>query len=82
MTPNRSAMPRAISPGMTASGVDAHGDVRIAELAAHPFFLATLFVPQVASAKEHPHPLIRGFAAAAVEWNRRGERGSIFAAQA
>ncbi len=34
------------------------------ELPAHPFFVATLFLPQLRSAPGRPHPLLAGFAAA------------------
>jgi CTP synthase (UTP-ammonia lyase) len=33
------------------------------EIADHPFFLATLFLPQARSSSGHPHPLIAGYAA-------------------
>lgn len=48
--------------GMRFTGHDESGEVRVAELPGHPFFLATLFQPELAS--EAPHPLIRGFAQA------------------
>ncbi len=48
--------------GMRFTGHDESGEVRVAELPDHPFFLATLFQPELAS--EAPHPLIRGFAQA------------------
>jgi CTP synthase (UTP-ammonia lyase) len=41
--------------------------VRIVELPAHPFFVGTLFVPQVASTPERPHPVVLGFADAAIK---------------
>lgn len=50
--------------GLATSGTGADGEVRIVEFAAHPFFLATLFVPQARSAPGRPHPVIAGFAAA------------------
>ncbi|MFI1988091.1 hypothetical protein [Actinoplanes sp. NPDC020271] len=46
--------------GMRFTGHDESGEVRVAELPGHPFFLATLFQPELAS--EPPHPLIQGFA--------------------
>ena len=49
------------------TGSDAEGDVRVVELPDHPFFIATLFVPQLRSAAERPHPLVTAFVAAAVE---------------
>lgn len=42
-------------------GSDAEGEVRVVELRSHPFFVGTLFVPQLRSQAERPHPLILGF---------------------
>ncbi|MFF8606023.1 hypothetical protein ACF06X_08805 [Streptomyces sp. NPDC015346] len=53
--------------GLRFSGVDEAGDVRIAELPDHPFFLATLFQPELAGDGARPHPIIRAMAAAAVD---------------
>jgi CTP synthase (UTP-ammonia lyase) len=44
--------------GLTVSGTDQDGEPRILELPAHPFFLATLFVPQTSSTPAAPHPLL------------------------
>ncbi|MEV8522777.1 MULTISPECIES: CTP synthase C-terminal region-related (seleno)protein [unclassified Streptomyces] len=52
--------------GLVFSGTDGDGEVRIAELPRHPFFLATLFQPELSGDGTRPHPLIRGLAAAAV----------------
>lgn len=52
--------------GMRFSGVDEAGEVRIAELPDHPFFLATLFQPELAGDGTRPHPIIRALASAAV----------------
>jgi CTP synthase (UTP-ammonia lyase) len=46
------------------SGVDTAGEARIVELPDHPFFLATLFVPQTSSQPGAPHPLLTGLLAA------------------
>jgi CTP synthase (UTP-ammonia lyase) len=51
-------------------GSDAEGAVRAVELAGHPFFVGTLFLPQLRSAPSHPHPLISGFIRACL--NDRG----------
>ncbi|MFF5082701.1 hypothetical protein ACFY36_37145 [Actinoplanes sp. NPDC000266] len=51
--------------GMRFSGTDDEGDVRVAELPGHPFYLATLFQPELAGDGADPHPVIRGFALAA-----------------
>ena len=50
-----------------------HGDVRATELPSHPFFIATLFQPQLGSDRGHPHPLITAFleAAANCQANRQ-----------
>ena len=42
-------------------GSDDEGVVRVVELAGHPFFVGTLFVPQLISTASAPHPLIAGF---------------------
>jgi CTP synthase (UTP-ammonia lyase) len=42
-------------------GSDDEGVVRVVELAEHPFFVGTLFVPQLISTPSAPHPLISGF---------------------
>lgn len=52
--------------GMRISGVDREGHARIIELPCHPFFLITLFVPQMRSLPDAPHPLVLGFVNAAV----------------
>jgi CTP synthase (UTP-ammonia lyase) len=51
--------------GLRVSGAGADGEVRLIELPGHPFFLATLFLPQSRSAPGAPHPLLAGWAAAA-----------------
>jgi len=50
--------------GLTVSGTGASGEVRMIELAEHPFFMATLFLPQTRSTASSPHPLIAGYATA------------------
>jgi CTP synthase (UTP-ammonia lyase) len=51
--------------GMRFTGVDDDGEVRVAELPEHPFFLTTLFQPELAGDGTSAHPVIRGFAQAA-----------------
>jgi CTP synthase (UTP-ammonia lyase) len=46
-------------------GRDAAGEVRLVELTAHRFFLATLFLPQLSSSAARPHPLIVAYLQAA-----------------
>jgi CTP synthase (UTP-ammonia lyase) len=47
--------------GMVVAATGQAGEMRALELRGHPFFLATLFQPQLSSSREHPHPLIEGF---------------------
>lgn len=51
--------------GMVFSGYDDAGDPRIAEPPDHPFYLATLFQPEVSDDGTRPHALIQAFARAA-----------------
>ncbi|MFI8519348.1 hypothetical protein ACIGEZ_16150 [Streptomyces sp. NPDC085481] len=51
--------------GLRFTGADEEGQVRIAELPGHPFFLATLFQPELAGDGTRPHPIVRAFARAA-----------------
>ncbi len=50
--------------GMVFSGHAEDGGVRVAELPRHPFFLATMFQPELAGDGRRPHPVISAFAAA------------------
>ena len=47
--------------GFKIVGSDKHKEARIIELTNHPFFIATLFVPQDNSTMEKPHKLITEF---------------------
>lgn len=51
--------------GLGVSAVDDRGEPRVLELAGHPFFFATLYVPQVRSRAGSPHPLVAALVAAA-----------------
>jgi CTP synthase (UTP-ammonia lyase) len=51
--------------GVRFSGHDDQGQVRIAELPGHPFFVCTLFQPELSDGTR-PHPVVRALAAAAV----------------
>lgn len=53
--------------GLHIAGYDTDGDVRILELTTHPFFIATLFLPQLNSTAAQPHPLIVAYLQRAVE---------------
>ena len=59
--------------GLHASGVNPDRDlVEILELEGHPFFVGVQFHPEFKSQPLHPHPVFRGFVAAALERARRG----------
>jgi len=63
--------------GMHFTGFDDDGQVRAAELPGHPFFLATLFQPELAA--DGVHPLIRGFARAAAARQASGLGEAVIA---
>src|SRR5207302_1011000 len=50
--------------GLSVSGMGRDGEIRIVELRDHPFFMATLFLPQARSSRATPHPVLLGYAAA------------------
>ena len=63
--------------GMKVTGVDEAGEVRIVELEGHPFFVGTLFQPELSAYRGVPHPLIRAFGEAAFHhWHRSQPRAS------
>jgi len=51
--------------GLVFSGTGADGTARVLELPEHPFFIATLYVPQARYMPGSPHPLVTAFVAAA-----------------
>jgi CTP synthase (UTP-ammonia lyase) len=51
--------------GLAISGTGADGAARVFELPEHPFFVATLYVPQARYTPDDPHPLVVAFVAAA-----------------
>ncbi|WP_380284630.1 hypothetical protein [Kitasatospora purpeofusca] len=64
---NHAYLERLRAGGLRFSGADDSGQLRILELPAeaHPFFLASLFQPELAGDGTRAHPMIRAFAAAA-----------------
>ena len=69
---------RVLSEPLRVAGVDDSGEVRVVELGHHPFFVATLFLPQLTSTPVAPHPLIVAYlrAAAAFHDSRGARPGS------
>lgn len=53
--------------GLRVVGFDNTGEARVLELPEHPFYVATLFVPQTRSTPERPHPLITSLLTAALD---------------
>ena len=62
---NAAYLERLSQGGLSFSGFDDSGQVRIAELPGHPFFLATLFQPELHGDGSQPHPIIVAMAQAA-----------------
>ncbi|GAA3510629.1 CTP synthase (UTP-ammonia lyase) [Streptosporangium album] len=63
---NPAYLPALREGGLSFTGRDAAGAVRVLELPEHPFFLATLFQPELAGDGSRPHPIITAFASASV----------------
>lgn len=60
--------------GMAVSGLSPDGKlVEIIELPSHPWFAACQFHPEYKSRPNRPHPLIKGFIKAALEYKNRDE---------
>jgi CTP synthase (UTP-ammonia lyase) len=57
---------------LNITATDRTGEARIVELSGHPFFVATLFLPQLQSHPHAPHPLVLAYLAAARAWQHRG----------
>jgi CTP synthase (UTP-ammonia lyase) len=62
--PNADYLEILQSHGLVFSGRDERGEVRVAELPDHPFYVASLFQPELSSDPTWVHPLIAAFAAA------------------
>ena len=58
---NPSYADQLASRGLRVVGSDADGVVRVVELEDHPFFVGTLFLPQLSSKPSVPHPIVSGF---------------------
>ena len=60
---HRDALEKA---GLRVVGEDDQGEARVVELSGHPFFIATLFQPQLESSSGAPAPLVRALVDAAI----------------
>ena len=56
-----------VAAGLVVNARGTQGETRAVELPSHPFFIATLFQPQLSSRPENPHPLLMAFLRAALE---------------
>ena len=56
---------------LRVSGYDEDGTTRMIELPDHPFFMATLFVPQLLSQSGKPHPFVCAYLGAASRFSSR-----------
>ncbi|HKW27268.1 MAG TPA: hypothetical protein VJN48_15895 [Terriglobales bacterium] len=63
--------PQLASAGLQVVARAEHDQARAVELDGHPFFVATLFQPQLSSSPDKPHPLITAFMQAAAEFSSR-----------
>jgi len=55
--------------GLRIAGLSPDGElVELVELEGHPFFVACQYHPEFRSKPDRPHPLFRGFVAAALEY--------------
>ncbi|MEU9451345.1 hypothetical protein [Streptomyces sp. NPDC048277] len=63
--------------GLRLTGHDEDGHVRVAELPGHPFFLATLFQPELSGDGSRPHQVVRALARAAVAHASERARASV-----
>lgn len=65
--------------GLRVAATDDRGEARVVELPGHPFFVATLFLPQARSTADRPHPLVTAFVRAAARAD--GRRDAVYAQQ-
>ena len=56
------------------TGVDLYGEARVVEVLDHPFYVATLFLPQISSAPGSAHPLIVAYLRAALAFRTPGKK--------
>jgi CTP synthase (UTP-ammonia lyase) len=69
---NAEYLERLSTAGLAFSAFDDSGQVRIAELPGHPFFMGTLFQPELQGDGTQPHPIIAALGMAAAQ--HAGER--------
>lgn len=57
--------------GLRVAGVDETGAAMVLEFVEHPFFVATLYLPEIASRSSAPHPLVIAYLQAAIDAKAR-----------
>lgn len=73
--PNAEFLPRFAEAGLKAAATGPQGELRAVELPEHPFFVATLFQPQLTSkATGRPHPLLIAFIHAASSYHAQSRK--------
>ena len=73
--PNAEFLPRFQEAGLKTSATGPQGELRGVEIADHPFFIATLFQPQLTSkATGRPHPLLIAFIHAASSYHAQARK--------
>ena len=56
------------------AGVDFQGEARVVEISDHPFYVGTLYLPQISSAPGSPHPLIVAYLRAVLAFRTSDSR--------
>ena len=57
---------------LKVAGVDLDGEVRVVEVSDHPFYVGTLYLPQISSAPGSPHPLVVAYLRAVLAFRTSG----------
>ncbi|HEX2050915.1 MAG TPA: hypothetical protein VHJ34_09845 [Actinomycetota bacterium] len=73
---NPELVPALEASGLAVDATDAAGDVRMVARRDHPFFVGTLFLPQLRSSERSVHPVLREFARAVARATPRGNGGA------
>ena len=60
---------------LQTTGVGPDEEIRIVELSNHRFYVATLFLPQMSSSADRPHPLIVEYLRAALDFRSSSRNG-------
>jgi CTP synthase (UTP-ammonia lyase) len=68
---------KIIQAGLIIAGMDSAEEVTVVELYKHRFFIATLFMPQLSSSPDDPHPLIVAFLKAAQDLQAFRQRSEV-----